>query len=975
MRFNSLAQIAKNDEGRAVCPWLNDTTVGPYQRNIGGDTWQMVTRDYASSVVTPVPNIVGGCNESAACNDRWMRYLAGSPLAGSQTWLPANGFVGDVSRDFAATISADGLGVTTWYKGAQGLTAYRQTPFGGVRIKGNLMAWLEFPGPAIKAYDLIFNAPVTVQTLQVPVYTPLVFQSGTVIWVLYQCDALGGVCHRINDPSQGYLFGTPESIYDPDVLVDGQSCRIGWSTDAGQFNQAQTFIPALGQGMVPLVLPAPDPPIGPVGPPLPDGTLIDVRQYFTYNSACHPRGIPALGDTHAMDMQPLGAFDANGKLFSQIAFVKFGPEFKGERYELMQWKDGFLHHLEDASNPILDTWEGDTRWISETLKVGYQHRFISAGHRLVTKQRGTCGAIKAIDWKREVWIVNAWDKFYCGKELGIRPVIRVANDNTGGVHGPDRLIETYYYVLDAGWAEWTADQSSVVFADPNNPTFPAVPRERSRFWRVGGPRTPVQLSGCAPKPSIPGSIMPVPNLSQVIKDLYNTGSFKLDTKEGCGIFTRAAVRACRAVDPRFGDLLKKPGQNQYDGHAVDNMLYLSDTPGQSVAVDIISQSETPQAAPSWGEDIPRYSRSDWNDPGPYPQSTVNRPALPFLAGMSAFDWLTHRDERWLDLHVQYGLPVLRVVPQSVFRTPRTLAEGIAQLRQGLVVLKARGLKALVVVNCDTHEYGMTADDVVNNTKAINAVMVEQIGAVAAATLCNENQNGNEQPFMMDPDFLLTLDALIDPRIPLAPGTLFGPNPSVQMVGGSYIAHHADRGLTPAANGVIMGNAQTQYGKKVVDEEPLGAAEPGTPGQRYFDPAYALALGTAARTNQLGGAIFHSQAGLTARVSEFGPTHKACAQAFKQGLGNDVPPPQPGPSHPILDAPLAPGIPVGYRFWIVHWKDLEFEADAWYRRAHGHAPDPIKDIGHGLWRAIYECDKFKTARAAWEDTWPGGAPTG
>lgn len=226
-------------------------------------------------------------------------------------------------------------------------------------------------------------------------------------------------------------------LYRPSMATDGAGT---WMTTAVLANSVVVCTLSQTDVAPPIPEPIPPPiPIGPDGPSLPDGTVINTRQYMAYNPQFWPRGIPALGDTHAMDMQLVG---------NQIAFVKFGPEFQGTSYELMEWKDGYLHHLEDASNPILDTWVGDTRWMPETMKVGYQHRFISEGHLLVKKTRGTCGELSRTDWKREVWIVAAWERFYCGPERGYKPVIRVANDNTGGVHGPDRFIETYYYVME-----------------------------------------------------------------------------------------------------------------------------------------------------------------------------------------------------------------------------------------------------------------------------------------------------------------------------------------------------------------------------------------------------------------------------------------------------------------------------------------------------------------------------------------------
>lgn len=407
----------------------------------------------------------------------------------------------------------------------------------------------------------------------------------------------------------------------------------------------------------------------------------------------------------------------------------------------------------------------------------------------------------------------------------------------------------------------------------------------------------------------------VPDHSHVTRELFETGAFSLQSKTACGIFDDAAARALHAVDENWGHLIKREGQNQYPdwapgapGHAVDAVLYRSDAPGQGVAVDLIKAvPDDDETAPgeqpslSWGEDIPRYNPSDWRSPGPQPASEIQRPELPFVTGMSAFDFCTlslAEQNAWMDLHIQYKLPYLRIIHQSVFRTFRSLALGLVQLDYALELIAERGLGALVSLNCDTREYGMSRADVVANTIAGNAILVKHAHLFKPLHLLpdlgNELQNGNEQPFMMDPFFLKELDALVDPQFPLGWGPMFGTGIAAAATGGSWIPHHSDRGLSPAENGLIMAAAQAKWGKKVMDREPLGFAEPGTAGQRTWDPEYARQLGVAAKQHGLS-IIYHTQAGLRANVAEFGPSHRAGAVALLEGLGGSVivtPPPPP-----------------------------------------------------------------------------------
>jgi hypothetical protein len=66
---------------------------------------------------------------------------------------------------------------------------------------------------------------------------------------------------------------------------------------------------------------------------------------------------------------------------------------------------------------------------------------------------------------------------------------------------------------------------------------------------------------------------------------------------------------------------------------------------------------------------------------------------------------------------------------------------------------------------------------------------------------------------------------------------------------------------------------------VIDNERIGAAEPGTPGQRINDPAIFYAAGALDRAFGVGG-VHHSQAGLMAVLP--GPVQQACAVAEVAG---------------------------------------------------------------------------------------------
>lgn len=283
MRFNAFGQIARDDRGAAVCGWLFDNVEGPYQRDIGGDIWKMFTRN--GGVALPVQDVYGGCNAVASSNGRWMRRLDGviPPLSGSQFWEPSTGRVGDIDGRYAIVLDSEMLVMSVYIDGRHTRDIVRQTPFGGVRLKGSIASWLEFPGPHVCAVDVETGEEIAIETFGQPSYTPLVFDAPSGRWALYQTDALGGVLHRVDSPSQGYRFGIKKSIYDPDVLIDGEGCLIGWSNDEGQFHQGLKQVAVLGADMESLLPPEGQPlPVPPVEvPPVPTEPLAVTISVYT----------------------------------------------------------------------------------------------------------------------------------------------------------------------------------------------------------------------------------------------------------------------------------------------------------------------------------------------------------------------------------------------------------------------------------------------------------------------------------------------------------------------------------------------------------------------------------------------------------------------------------------------------------------------------------------------------------------------
>lgn len=132
----------------------------------------------------------------------------------------------------------------------------------------------------------------------------------------------------------------------------------------------------------------------------------------------------------------------------------------------------------------------------------------------------------------------------------------------------------------------------------------------------------------------------VPNESGLVRKLFDTGLYNLKTEAGQGAFVDAVVATLHAKDERWGHLKKNPGQSHIHGHGEDSVVYLSNTPGQSQAVDFIGGSGGPDPRPGWIVDEPRYSAKDWADPFDHkfrPAPPPAAPPAPPYPGDAVFD--------------------------------------------------------------------------------------------------------------------------------------------------------------------------------------------------------------------------------------------------------------------------------------------------------------------------------------------------
>lgn len=115
--------------------------------------------------------------------------------------------------------------------------------------------------------------------------------------------------------------------------------------------------------------------------------------------------------------------------------------------------------------------------------------------------------------------------------------------------------------------------------------------------------------------------MSVPDYTNMITSFFNAHKSEYDFKtwEGCGKFTEAFVTFAKSIDNRIKHLKKSASQTQYNGHAIDAILFDDGQP-LLCAVDLIGNAESDDARPTWNVDIPRYTANDiW---------TGNQPPVP-----------------------------------------------------------------------------------------------------------------------------------------------------------------------------------------------------------------------------------------------------------------------------------------------------------------------------------------------------------
>jgi hypothetical protein len=244
----------------------------------------------------------------------------------------------------------------------------------------------------------------------------------------------------------------------------------------------------------------------------------------------------------------------------------------------------------------------------------------------------------------------------------------------------------------------------------------------------------------------------------------------------------------------------------------------------------------------------------------------NKPVAPF------FDWCRG-----------IGFNGVRIFGGALSWAGQTAEDARTRLPLTLAMAADRGL--YVELTCLTDTGALPFDKMVH-LREIAAIVREFPNVIIE--IANEFEHATQDSQVHDANWLRSQVGLFAAGgHPVAIGAPEAdePDPSGRWggTGGHYGTAHLDRGRDKwnQCRRVREIEACSAAGRfPLINNEPIGAAEPGTPGQRRNDPDFFYTLGALNRLFEVGG-VFHFQDGLHTTVP-VGPVQQQCAEAFVRG---------------------------------------------------------------------------------------------
>jgi hypothetical protein len=221
-----------------------------------------------------------------------------------------------------------------------------------------------------------------------------------------------------------------------------------------------------------------------------------------------------------------------------------------------------------------------------------------------------------------------------------------------------------------------------------------------------------------------------------------------------------------------------------------------------------------------------------------------------------------------------NVTVVRVLAMADVLFKLSPADGQRALPRLLELAQKRGLYVEVVALVDTATIKV---DPPGQIKAIGEICARYPNALLE--LANEPVHATQAEALHDAAYLKPLLALVPAGVPVSLGSVENGD---AFAAGAYVTWHAPRagkGGWPAqiAHGAVL---VKRFGKPVVSDEPMGAADVAIPGRRDNDPEHFQQAAAASRRAGIG-ATFHYEGGLQARM----PTRieMACLDAWLAGF--------------------------------------------------------------------------------------------
>jgi hypothetical protein len=250
-------------------------------------------------------------------------------------------------------------------------------------------------------------------------------------------------------------------------------------------------------------------------------------------------------------------------------------------------------------------------------------------------------------------------------------------------------------------------------------------------------------------------------------------------------------------------------------------------------------------------------------------------------GISAFrlvEFVAHGRERDADAYLAWAaskrLTVVRVFTMADVLFTLSPQDGERALPRLLEMARKRGLHVEVVALADTATIHLDIDA---HVKAIGAVCARYPNALVE--IANEPVHPTQDRTIHDPAYVTRLAGLIPDGVPVSLGSVENGD---AFAAGTYVTWHAPRsGPLGWVAELEQGAALVKkFGKPVVSDEPIGAADRPVPGRRDNDPANFRRAARVARQAGIA-STFHYEGGLQARRPN--AVEARCLDAWLDGL--------------------------------------------------------------------------------------------